>query len=407
MNTSAISQRIANLLTLQEPLYRFMVESAYARRRNEPGICNFVVGNPHEMPLPDFVSALQRWSVPQNKDWFAYTDNDPKAREVVADSLRARRGVPFEPDDIFLTNGSFAAQAVALHALTDPGDEVIFLSPPWFFYEALIMSSGATPVRVKLQPPSFDLDVKAIEAAITDRTRAIIVNSPNNPTGRIYPPAALENLAQFLTRASERIGRIIYLLSDEAYSRIVYHGREFCSPTEFYPHGLMLYTYGKTLLTPGQRMGYIALPPTMPEREQLRPALFLAQMMLGYAFPNALLQHALPDLEPLSIDVAHLQRKRDRLVKLLRDIGYEVNMPEGTFYLLVRSPLEDDVAFIERLAEQNIFCLPGRALELPGYFRISLTANDEMIERAAKGFAVAFAAARAEKPQPLSLDARS
>lgn len=394
MNAPSISHRLSNLLTLLEPLYRFMVESAYAHRRDEPGICDFVVGNPHELPLPDFVSALQHWSVPQNKDWFAYPDNDPQARAVVAQALHGRRGVPFEPADIFLTNGSFAAQAVALHALTDPGDEVIFLSPPWFFYEALIMSAGATPVRVKLQPPSFELDVKAIEAAITEQTRAIIVNSPNNPTGLIYPPAALENLAQVLTRASARIGRTIYLLSDEAYSRIVYDGREFCSPTEFYPHGLVLYTYGKTLLTPGQRLGYIALPPTMPEREPLRPALYLAQMMLGYAFPNALLQHALPDLEPLSIDVAHLQRKRDRLVKLLHEIGYEVNVPAGTFYLLARSPLEDDAAFIERLAEQNIFCLPGRAFELPGYFRLSLTANDEMIERAGKGFAVAFASTK-------------
>jgi aspartate aminotransferase len=390
MNSIPTSHRISNLLTLLEPLYHFMVGSAYARHRNDPGICDFVVGNPHEMPLPDFVSALQRWSVPQNKDWFAYTDNDPKARAVVAQALRERRGVPFEPDDIFLTNGSFAAQAVALHALTDPGDEVIFLSPPWFFYEALIMSAGATPVRVKLQPPDFDLQPEAIEAAITDRTRAIIVNSPNNPTGRIYPPKILESLAQVLSRARERNGRTIYLLSDEAYSRIVYDGREFCSPTEFYPHGLVIYTYGKTLLTPGQRLGYIALPPTMPEREALRPALFLAQMMLGYAFPNALLQHALPDLEPLSIDVVHLQHKRDRMVKMLCDIGYEVNVPEGTFYLLARSPLEDDVAFIERLAEQKVFCLPGRVFELPGYFRISLTANDDMIERAAAGFAAAL-----------------
>jgi aspartate aminotransferase len=400
MNTQPISRRISNLFELLNPLYRFMTDSPYVRRANEPGICDFVVGNPHEMPLPDFVSALQRWSVPQNKDWFAYTDNDPKARTVVAQALRERRGAAFEPEDIFLTNGSFAAQAVALHALTDPGDEVIFLSPPWFFYEALITSAGAIPTRVKLQPPGFDLDVAAIEAAITDRTRAIIVNSPNNPSGRVYPPSTLENLASMLARASERIGRTIYLLSDEAYSRIVFDGREFCSPTEFYPHGLVLYTYGKTLLTPGQRLGYIALPPTMPEREPLRPALYLAQLMLGYAFPNALLQHALPDLEYLSIDVSHLQHKRDRMVKMLRDIGYEVNVPEGTFYLLARSPLDDDAAFIEHLAGQNIFCLPGRAFELPGYFRISLTANDDMIDRAAAGFAAAFTVARAEVPSP-------
>ncbi len=354
MNASPLSQRISNLLKLLNPLYQFMTNSTYVRRANEPGICDFVVGNPHEVPLPDFVSALQRWSVPQNKDWFAYTDNDPTARAVIANSLRERRGMPFEPEDTFLTNGSFAAQAVALHALTDPGDEVIFLSPPWFFYEALIVSAGATPVRVKLSPPKFDLDTAAIEAAITDQTRAIIVNTPNNPTGRIYPPQALKELAQVLSRASERIGRTIY------------DGREFCSPTEFYPHALTLYTYGKTLLTPGQRMGYIALPPTMPEREQLRPAIFLAQMMTGYAFPNALLQHAVPDLKPLSIDIAHLQRKRDRMVVLLRDIGYEVNNPEGTFYLLVRSPIDDDVAFIERLAEHDVFCLPGKVAELPG-----------------------------------------
>jgi aspartate aminotransferase len=390
MNASPLSQRISNLLELLNPLYQFMTNSTYVHRANEPGICDFVVGNPHEMPLPDFVSALQRWSVPQNKDWFAYTDNDPTARAIVANALRERRGLPFEPEDIFLTNGSFAAQAVALHALTDPGDEVIFLSPPWFFYEALIVSAGATPVRVKLSPPKFDLNAAAVEAAITDRTRAIIVNTPNNPTGRIYPPQALKDLAQALSRASERIGRTIYLLADEAYNRIVYDGREFCSPTEFYPHALTLYTYGKTLLTPGQRLGYIALPPTMPEREQLRPAIFLAQMMTGYAFPNALLQHALPDLEPLSIDMAHLQRKRDRMVALLRDIGYEVNVPEGTFYLLVRSPIDDDAAFIEQLAEHAVFCLPGKAFELPGYFRVSLTANDEMVERSATGFTAAY-----------------
>lgn len=128
----------------------------------------------------------------------------------------------------------------------------------------------------------------------------------------------------------------------------------------------------------------------MPEREQLRTALFVSQLLTGYAFPNALLQHALGDLEQLSIDVAHLQRKRDHLVAALRDIGYEVHVPEGTFYLLPRSPLPDDLAFIELLAEQNIFCLPGTVVELPGYFRISLTANDTMIEQALPGFAIAL-----------------
>src|SRR5262249_26973476 len=229
-------------------------------------------------------------------------------------------------------------------------------------------------------------------------TRAIIVNSPNNPTGRIYPPETLKQLATVLSTGSERNNRTIYLLSDEAYSRIIFDGRRYDSPTAFYPYALLLYTYGKTLLTPGQRMGYIALPPSMPDREQLRQALFLAQVITGYAFPNALLQHALPDLESLSIDIAHLQRKRDHLTAALGNMGYKVNLPEGTFYLLAHSPMADDQAFAEILAEQNVFVLPGTVVELPGYFRISLTANDEMIERALPGFQAALERANAVAP---------
>jgi aspartate aminotransferase len=144
-------------------------------------------------------------------------------------------------------------------------------------------------------------------------------------------------------------------------------------------------------------MGYIALPPTMPQRDLLREALVAAQLVTGFAFPNALLQHALPELDTLSIDVAQLQRKRDWLMIALRDIGYELHVPEGTFYLLVRSPIADDLAFMERLATHNIYCLPGTVAELPGYFRISLTANAAMIERALPGFAAALAQTRSAR----------
>jgi aspartate aminotransferase len=375
-------------------LYHFFTESTYVRRAGDPAICDFVAGNPQEMPLPDFVEALRRWSVPQNKDWFAYKESMSSARAVVVASLRKQRGLPFEADDIFMTNGAFAALAVALRTVTDPGDEVIYISPPWFFYEAIITATGATPVRVKMDARTFDLDLDAIAAAITKRTRAIIINSPNNPTGKIYPPETLQALARMVTAASERNGRTIYLLSDEAYCHIIYDRRPYHSPTEFYPNTFLFYTYGKTLLTPGQRLGYIALPPTMPNRELLRNAIFVSQLVTGYAFPNALLQHALPDLENLSIDMTHLQSKRDRMVAALREMGYELHVPEGTFYLLPRSPLADDLAFIEWLAEHDVFCLPGTIMEMPGYFRISLTANDEMIERALPQFAQALRVAR-------------
>jgi aspartate aminotransferase len=383
------SQRSARVMASVLPIYQFIFASAAARLLDHPEASNFAFGNPHEMPLKGFVDALQKWSVPQHKDWYAYPDDIRSAKAIVQETLREMRGLPFERDDIFMTNGAFGGLAASINALVDSGDEVIFISPPWFFYEALILNAGGVPVRVKINPANFDLDLDAIAAAITPRTRAIIVNSPNNPTGKIYPAETLQALASLLTSASQRHGRTIYLLSDEAYSRIVFDGKTYPSPVAHYPHTLLIYTYGKTLLTPGQRIGYVALPPTMPEREMLRNALFLAQFVTGYAFPNALLQHALGDLEKLSISIPHYQQKRDRMVAALREAGYEVHAPEGTFYLLPRSPIPDDQAFVDLLAQHHIVCLPGTVVEMPGYFRISLTANDEMIDRALQGFAAA------------------
>jgi aspartate aminotransferase len=228
--------------------------------------------------------------------------------------------------------------------------------------------------------------VEEIRRAITSRTRAIIVNSPHNPSGRIFQPEELEGLAAALKSAP----RPIYLLSDEAYHRILFDGRAFHSPLAYYDRAFLIYTYGKTLLAPGQRIGYIAMPPTMPDREALREVLFVSQAVTGYAFPNALMQYAMPDLEKASIDVAALQRRRDRVVGALSEMGYETVTPEATFYVMVRSPVQDDVAFTKLLAEENVFVLPGTIFELPGWFRISLTANDGMVERALPGFAAAI-----------------
>ncbi len=380
------SETTARLLTLLEPFVRSMTDPAMVERIQQPGACDFIAGNPQEMPLPGFVQALERWSVPQNKDWFAYKFNVPEARAAIAASLWERRGSAFREEDIYLTTGAFGALSVALGVVVDRGDEVIYISPPWFFYEALIIRSGGTPVRVRVDERTYDLDLEAIAKALTPRTRAIIINSPNNPTGKIYPPETLRGLGEILERASKRNGQPIYLLSDEAYCRIIYDGRSYPSPTAFYPNSFLIYTYGKTLLTPGERLGYIALPPAMVQRQDLSAAIFIQEAIGGHMFPNAVLQYALPDLERLSIDVEHLQHKRDRMGSALSKMGYQVHIPEGTFYLLPRSPVPDDVAFVRRLAERDIFCLPGQVMEMPGYFRISLTANDDMIDRALPGF---------------------
>jgi len=266
------------------------------------------------------------------------------------------------------------------------GDEVIFSVPAWFCYEGIIIQNGAVAVKVPVNPHMFDLDPDAIAAAITPRTRAIIVNSPNNPTGRNYPPETLQKLAEILTHASLLNGRPIYLISDEAYSRIVLSGHHFVSPTHYYPFSLLVYTYGKVLLTPGQRIGFIALPPSMPDKQSIRDALLVASITLGWTFPNAVMQYAIPQLSQLSIDIASLERRRNRLYRALTDMGYDVMLPEGTFYLNVLSPLDDAEAFVDLLAQEDVFCLPGKVMQMPGYIRLSLTANDSMVEESLPRF---------------------
>jgi aspartate aminotransferase len=398
--STPVSERSVRLLDSMLPIFRFLSESTWSRRRGEAGIGDFTIGNPHDMPSPELVSAYSRWIEPRDKHWYAYKMNETASREVLAGSLRQWRNMPFEMEDIFVTNGAIAALAVVLGTIVDPGDEVIFISPPWFQYEGMILNVGGVPVRIKARDGTFDLDLPAIEEAIGPKTRAVIINSPQNPTGRIYQPEILNKLAGMLAAKSRKSGRTVYLISDEAYSRIVFDGKTYPSPVSFYPESFMVYTYGKVLLAPGERIGFIALPPEMSEKATIRKALSVSQMINGWSFPNALLQHAIGDLDRISIDITHLQRKRDRLYAALTAIGYEVLLPEGTFYMLVRSPCQDDEAFIELLARHDIFCIPGSAMEIPGYFRICFTPGDETIERALPGFDLAFRqAAMMEKAQ--------
>jgi aspartate aminotransferase len=367
---------------LRQSIAPFMsfFDGPFSRLNLEPDVANFAVGNPQEMPIPAYVDALHRNLVPGDKDWFAYKLSEPAAQRTVADHLAALTGLDWDPDDVALTNGGFAALAVALRTLVTPGDEVVFLSPPWFFYELLILVAGGEPVRVRLEPPAFDLDVERIVAAVTPRTRAVLVNSPHNPTGRIFPRESIVGLAEALADASERIGHPIWIISDEPYRRIAFDGRVPASPAEVYPHTVITYSYGKQLLAPGMRVGYLTVPPTCPDRAELREAIFLQQIAGGYQFPNALLQHALPEIDAMTIDLGALERRRDRLVPALREMGYDASMPEGTFYTMARSPIADDVAFGDVLARHRVLVLPGTIVETPGWFRISLTASDEMVE---------------------------
>jgi aspartate aminotransferase len=389
----AASTRVERLAAAMAHIQR-LVDAPIFGRRGAAGVADFMVGNPQEMPLPDLVEVLHRNLEPKDKNWFAYKLNEPEARIPVARSLTTLTGLDWDPDDVFMTNAGFGALTVTLRAITEPGDEVIYLSPPWFFYELLIAGADAVPVRLNLEPPAFDLDPDAIAAAITPRTRAVIVNSPHNPSGRVYPFEALSRLAVVLDDASRRNGRTVHLIADEPYRRILFDGIRYHSAAEVYPGTIITYSYGKVLLAPGQRLGYIAVPPTSPERAVLRRSIELFQWATGYAFADSLMQHSTAELENVSIDIPRMQARRDRLVGALREMGYQTTNPEGTFYVLVRCPTDDDQAFAERLASEDVLVLPGTIVELPGWMRLSLTASDEMVERALPVFQRAIADTR-------------
>lgn len=375
------------------PIYQFLTRyEQWLAAAGDSG-CDFALGNPQTMPLDGFVTALRNAVTPRNPAWYAYKTSEASSRATVGASLETLTGLKFPPENIFLTNGATGALLVIMNALIGPGDEVIYNHPPWFFYEGMILNSGGRPVPVDVDPGTFDLDVDAIERAITDHTRFVIINSPNNPTGKVYGPDTLARLGRMLERAGRKLGRPIYLVSDEVYRTIVYDGARFHSPTTFYRNTLMVYSYGKTLLTPGQRVGYIALAPEMEHLEQMRTILLSSQILSGWAMASALMQHALPELEGLSLDVGVLQRRRDRLVDGLQQGGYEVRLPEGAFYVTPKAPVEDDVAFADLLARDGVLCLPGSVVKMPGYLRVSLTANEDMIERALPIFAAVRQAA--------------
>jgi aspartate aminotransferase len=303
------------------PIAAFFNNSTWRDRLGQPGVCDFAFGNPQEMPLPGFVEALKAKVAPQNKEWFAYKGNESFAREVVSASLRNSTELPFEPEDVALTNGGFGAIELMMKLFGNPGEEILYSVPSWFCYAPMAHLHGLRPVAVPMQS-SFALDIDAMLAAITDRTRILVVNSPHNPSGSIATAKELASLGEHLERINERRQRPIWVLSDEAYREIVYSDGRFEPPLRHIRRSVICYSYGKRLLTPGQRLGYFAVNPRAPERAAVRDSVFLAQMATGWSFASALMQYALADLEKLVIDIGALERRRDRLCDGLERAGY-------------------------------------------------------------------------------------
>lgn len=407
MTCGASSSRARQIAASLERIISFQSGSTWARRHNEPGIADFTFASPHEMPLRGVVDALQDWSMPLTRDWFARKTFDDDAQHQIATGLQAAHGLPFVAGDVALTDGAAASISVALKTVADVGDEVIYCLPGWLYYEPLIRDAGLAPVTIQCHRETWDIDLNALEAAIGPRTRAVIVNSPHNPTGRVYPAETLRRIDELLEAANRRYGTQIVVISDEPYNRILFDGVQATSPVEYIRNTMIVYSFSKILQTPGLRVGYLALSPALEGREELRRTIHAMQIAGGWAFPSASLRHALIDFNQLAISVPRLQRKRDRLVHALRQIGYDTNVPEAALFILVRSPWADDGAFVDLLAQHDVLVMPGNLFGLPGYFRICLTASEEAIERGLRGFAAAWRAAQFTSMPPESPVPRS
>ncbi|MDJ0509166.1 MAG: aminotransferase class I/II-fold pyridoxal phosphate-dependent enzyme [Crocosphaera sp.] len=393
---NSLSHKIAsNILTIIQsttPIGEFYKNVTYLSHKNDPNSLDFTLGDSHEMPLPGFVEAIQKHTIPRELGWYGYKESLPKTREVVTQALKKHRNISILPDDILMTNGTVVGLAMCLKLLVEEGEEVIINLPPWLGYRKMVQSVGAQTIGIPVKPKTFDLDLEKIANSITPKTRVILINTPHNPTGKIFSENTLIQLSNILTEASYKYGKPIYLISDETFSRIVFDNKNCPTPTQFYPYSFLVYGYSKTWMAPGQRIGYIALPETMPERQEIKRLMgYLQTLGFGWCFPSALMQYALEDLEKLDLKVDKLQAKRDLMVRELQNMGYEVNIPEGTFFLLVKTPLKDDCAFAELLAQKyQLFVFPGTPQEIPGYIRLSLTANDDMISQALPKFKAAM-----------------
>lgn len=390
---SALADSLVSVRASFAPVARFFTASPWRDRLGQPGVADFAFGNPQEFPLPGFVAALKAQIEPRDKNWFAYKANEPTARQVVARVLAGSTALPFAPEDIALTNGGFGAIELMMKLFANPGEEIIYSLPSWFCYAPMAHLHGLAPVAVPMRA-GFGLDLEAILAAVTPRTRLIVVNSPHNPSGTIATADELAELGARIERLNVGRRRPIWVLSDEAYREIVFSDARFEPPLRHIRRSATCYSYGKRLLTPGQRIGYFAVNPAAPERDAVREAMFHVQMATGWNFASALMQYAIGDLERLMIDIAAMERRRDRLCAGLEAAGYRATRPQGSFYVLVATPGEE-AAFCDRLAASDVFVMPGAICGIPGHVRLSLTASDAMVEAALPRFARVAAEMRA------------
>ena len=363
---------------------------AGARLKAEHGVENvfdFSLGNPILEPPKDVHAKLRKLLENPEPGMHRYMPNAgfAETREYVADLMRNETGYPFEGEDVVMCVGAGGGLNVVFKALLEPGEEVLALAPFFVEYGAYAQNHGGS-LSIAQTTSEFQPDLNSIEASLSELTKIVIINSPNNPTGAVYSQETLDKLGQLLLRKENEFGHPIYLVSDDIYRYLVFDGLTNSNAFLSYPNSILVNSHSKDLGLPGERIGYIAIHPCVIEREDLRAALVLCNRILGFVNAPAMMQKILPLIGKSRVDISIYEKSRDKILSMIKGLGFEAVKPQGAFYIFPKSPDPDDVAFVKRAQEENILLVPGTGFGGPGYFRISLCCTPETIENSRPGF---------------------
>jgi aspartate aminotransferase len=389
-------------MTIAKKIKASMSNSSMIRKMFEEGavmkkkygadkVYDFSLGNPNVEPPDKFKKELINLAaecIPL-KHGYAPNAGFAETRQAIAEKINKTCGLKLSADHVIMSCGAAGALNVIFKSLLDPKDEVIVLTPYFVEYPFYIDNYGGV-VKFVNTKADFSLDIKAIAKAINKKTKAIIINSPNNPTGKVYSKKNIADLARLLKEKGKALKKTIYLVSDEPYNEIVYDNIIVPCILKAYPDSIIACSYSKTLSLPGERMGFIAVNPKINEAKDLINALILCTRILGFVHAPALMQRIVVKLQDATVDVKVYQKKRNMLCAGLSKAGYKFAKPEGAFYLFVKSPIPDDVKFVKTLLQKNILVVPGSGFGGPGYFRIAYCVDDATIVNSMKGFTEAF-----------------
>lgn len=385
-----VSQRMLNLGTARSEIREaFAFAQARAAEVGAENVDDFSIGNP-SVPAPATVAEAVHKLVdaidPIKLHGYTPAQGDGQARGALADDLNRRFGTNYTADNFYLTAGAAGALCCALSALSCPGDTFITFAPYFPEYKVFVESAGAELVTVPADIEDFQIDFAAFDQALTPNTKGVIINSPNNPTGVVYSEATIQKLAQVLTEKSKEYGHTIWLISDEPYREIVYRDTPLPWVPNYYPNTLVCYSYSKSLSLPGQRIGYVLVPPQAEDADIVYAAVCGAGRALGYVCAPSLFQLVAAECTGQTADIEIYHKNRDLLLNALRDMGYTCAQPDGAFYLFPRSLEPDACAFCERARKYDLVLVPGDSFGCPGHVRISYCVPTEQIQRALHKF---------------------